>query len=146
MAQVGGRPTDADPSPVGRADGRLLCDGSSPTGHDPPVTKRIVFLSAALLAGGCGGKITQALGSPDVGPGATTSAEAGSGTGGNVYCSEWQGPVDSCDAGPDAGRVQICYAGSVAPVCGQLPPTPSWGCCSDHQPLNSCVFYGSPCN
>lgn len=112
-----------------------------------------LLLAVTLGAAACGGKTTQGasdaavVSNGDARPPDDAPTNDGGAAGGNVYCSLWRGPVSSCDAGPDAGPVQICYAGGGAPICGQLAMDPPivWGCCTDHQPLDSCVYAGAGC-
>jgi hypothetical protein len=70
---------------------------------------------------------------PDAGSG-EGDAEGEGGAGG--YCSLYEGPVASCDAGAAAGPVQRCAPPT--PVCTQMA-SPGWGCC-DTRHMQACSW------
>src|ERR1700693_3420692 len=74
----------------------------------------------------------------DAAPRDGANAQLGDGGGRepSVYCALKVGPVDSCDAGPDAGPVQRCY--EVFPYCINRGGY-GWGCCVSPAFLN-CVW------
>jgi hypothetical protein len=93
--------------------------------------------------GGCGAR-TGLFAPNDTGSPAQTGTDGGnessSSADGGTLCSLYEGPVDSCDAGPAAGPVQRCPASFS--VCASEFGDGKWGCCVAN-PVdgeNNCIY------
>src|SRR5258708_393887 len=83
-------------------------------------------LAAALLAVAAGGSCGSRTGTLVVGADGSVLVPAAAPSK-NTFCAANLGPVDSCDAGPNAGGVQFCGASQYC----VWQPGAGWNCCND---------------